>query len=394
LQIFSSLRRKKSRKVGEGENGSYEDKSGLSDIKYGLINVEKHLLWTKLMIDIRFHVFKKSLVHFTNYKVKDVWVESHIEQETKSVESETFEPCVPSYHKFDNMTVNHTTAGDIRYEKTYLSFADAVQSCNKMSIDCQSIIEDRNGVFTLRPTAYLHENRLRYKMGIIEQTDVVETHSTKATHVKVCNHDPRYIQFTIDPLILPGNGRRAFSPKFQINLTISMLHSKNISYTYQVCVMTAHKAIMESKIAAKVGSRASWDSLGQLQFGQMKLLDFSKINEISKYKIKNDKKRAIEVYQVNSGLVSFDPFPGCYIFKHYIINDLTEEPVYEWKTWIQLRAQSKEAEKQFLLQQFRNSINTGEGFRKVQQRNKVVAAQWVHDRKGYRPTSYQSLKKS
>ena len=55
------------------------------------------------------------------------------------------------------------------------------------------------------------------------------------------------------------------------------------------------------------------------------------------------------VYQVQSPNIFLDAYPGCYLIKHSIVNEGTEKPAFEWSSWVQVRGETEEDEKHFLV---------------------------------------------
>lgn len=389
---------KKKKKAATDGKDTYEDETGLSNIKYQLVYTSHHLLWTKLMIDIRYHVFEKSLTHFTNYETDDVWVESPQLMPGSSdpdadgvvykhTPDKELEPCEPVYHTFTGLTINNTMPKtDQRYQTVYMSLERAQKLCNAMRLGCRAIVEQKPGMYSLRSTAYLQRNKLRYKMNIMEQNDVFEEHETAAVHVKICPHDQRYTQFHTEPLMIVKDGLRAQHPTFRTSFTIRALQSTNMSYTYRTRTTSVHREVMEAGFNAHGIQSLWWDSLGQMQFARSHMMNFTDVEAIQKLKVigessTNSSRVKSVVYSVQSASTSISPYPGCYITKHFVVDDESEEPVYQWETWMQLKGKTVEVEDEMLNEQLRESIRTGEDYRKQQDKNKQRAIQLMHARR-------------
>jgi len=379
----------------------YSDTSGLSDVKYQLIKYKPHLLWTKIVIDIRSHVFEMATSKFVDHNVNEITVTSpeivtaHMSKDIQAdQDNDELDTCVPKYHKFEHMTVNHTRKDtDNRYYKIYYDLNEAKEACNKLMRSCQAIQEQRKGTYTLRSTAFVQENKLHYKLDLIRQVDIFEDHHTTAVYVKQCLQDINFVQFVTDPILIRPGMRRANAPHFNTNFTIRLLQPSNQSYTYRTRIMTTHRAIMEAKVAAKILKGVYWDSLGKFQYkygesftirsrmskeGKFNLLDFSNPEQLRKYQVQGDasSKGPIggigTVYQVQSPNIFLDAYPGCYLIKHSIVNEGTEKPAFEWSSWVQVRGETEEDEKHFLDEQLAYSVHIGEEYRKLQEKNKSL----------------------
>nr|XP_018668614.2 uncharacterized protein LOC100179116 isoform X1 [Ciona intestinalis] len=361
-----------------------QDKSGLSNMKYSLIHVERNRLWNKLILDIRSLDLERINVRF--YKGDSITVnnkptyQSEIPNKSPKTSARhgagVSEPCRPTYAHFPLMTVNRTMSfEDKRYTKVFKTLEEAQVACNEMRTSCQSIVEQVRSRFTLRATALLHQNDLHYKLDVAQQVDVYEHHHSMATYVKICEGDPHYTQFFTNPIILPGDTISGPSPRYSTQLYFRIFHQPEAKYILRSEMMSTHKAVMLVRESNKLIKHPWWDSLAKIQYTRTNLVNLSDPDILLQHTI--EKTATSTLLLITTPTSGFQRIPGCYIMKQSLYDDITKHVVMEWTWWFRLKGQTEEIENKLLDDQLEKSVKSGKQYEKMINERKKVLEMWA-----------------
>uniref|UniRef100_H2YVG7 Uncharacterized protein n=1 Tax=Ciona savignyi TaxID=51511 RepID=H2YVG7_CIOSA len=360
-----------------------QDRSGLTNMKYTLVNVERNSLWNKLVVDIRSLDLEKINVRF--YKGEGITINNKPTYKHKVEEKGQksarhgeglMEPCRPTYTHFPFMTVNRTLGyDDKRYTTVYKTLDEAQKACNELQTSCQSIVEQVKSRFSLRSTALLQENDLHYKFDVAQQTDVFEHHHSMGTYVKICPGDPHYTQIFIKPIIISGDPNKGPPARYSTQMYFRIFHISKAKYVLRSELMSSHKAAMLVKESNKLIKHSWWDSLAKIQYMKTNLVNLSDPTVVAKHAIERTNTSTLLLITMPTS--GFQRVPGCYIMKQSLYDDITKHIVMEWTWWFQMRGQTKEIDEKLLDLQLQRAVESGKQYQKMLDERRKVLELWA-----------------